>query len=123
MCDGPSVLSRIPTEFRTTMLRFDISAIVVITLIIQSGSADDVNGHSGKYKARFNLWVCDFPSSSFQDHFTVPIHVGLKYVPPIVAKMCVFSELSNIAVLMSGSKVLDWIESFETLQITAKTRL
>ena len=100
-----------------------------------------LTGDSGKYKARSNLWVCDFPSSSFQDHFTVPIPVGLKYVPPIVTtpemftscnfltntllslQMRVFDELSTIAVLLLGSKVLDRIESFETLQITAKSRL
>ena len=82
-------------------------------------------GDSGKYKAHSNLLVCDFPSSSFQHHFTVPIHVGLKSVSPIVStqemstscnflrnmlsllQMCVFDELSTIAVLLSGSKVLD----------------
>ena len=81
------------------------------------------------------------PSSSFQDHFTVPVPAGLKAVPPIVAtpeistscnvptnmlsslQICVFAELSAISVMLSGSKVLEWIESFETLQITAKTRL
>ena len=95
ICDGTHVLSKITTKFRAMVLGFNVRALIIIMVIRQSRWYYDFHRGIWKYRTISSLQLCDSPSSSLQDHVTVPIPVGSKYVPPMVASLSMYTSCNS----------------------------
>ena len=85
MCNGPHVLSKIPTKYRSVALGFNVCALIIIIVIGQCCWYYDVSMGLWQIQGTLQFVSVWLTFIDPQDHLTVPITIVSNYSPPIVA--------------------------------------